>query len=121
MGSVEILGEGREGFVLRGTAGSPGVVRGAARVVAGVDGFGEVVAGDILICRSTDPAWTVLFGVIAGVVTEFGGRLSHAAIVARERRIPAVLGVPLLLDQVRTGDHLTLDGSAGLVQVIRRA
>ncbi|MEU0090379.1 PEP-utilizing enzyme [Kribbella sp. NPDC006257] len=88
-----------------------------ARVVEGVDGFEEVVAGELLICRSTDPAWTVLFGVIAGVVTEFGGRLSHAAIVARERRIPAVLGVPLLLDKVRTGDHLTINGSAGTVQV----
>jgi len=118
---VEVLGEGREGFVLRGTAGSPGVVRGVARVVEGVDAFEEIVAGDILICRSTDPAWTVLFGVISGVVTEFGGRLSHAAIVARERRIPAVLGVPLLLGKVQTGDHLTIDGSAGIVQVIRTA
>jgi pyruvate,water dikinase len=63
----------------------------------------------------------VLFGVIAGVVTEFGGRLSHAAIVARERRIPAVLGVPRVLDQVRTGDYLTIDGTAGIVQIIRRA
>jgi pyruvate,water dikinase len=92
-----------------------------ARVVERVDGFGEVVAGDLLICRSTDPAWTVLFGVIAGVVTEFGGRLSHAAIVARERRIPAVLGVPRVLDEVRTGDYLTIDGTAGIVQIIRRA
>jgi pyruvate, water dikinase len=102
---------------LRGTAGSPGVVSGPARVVQGPDDFRRVGAGDILVCRFTDPAWTPLFGVVAGVVTETGGVLSHAAIVAREHRIPAVLGVPAVMSTLYDGQPLTVDGSAGTVAV----
>ena len=71
--------------------------------------------GDILVCRFTDPAWTPLFGVVAGVVTETGGRLSHAAIVAREHRIPAVLGVPAAMTTLYDGQPLTLDGTTGII------
>ena len=70
------------------------------------------------MCRYTDPAWTPLLGIVAGVVTQTGGQLSHAAIVARERRIPAVLGVPFLMDRVRDGQHITITGSAGTVELI---
>ncbi|WP_112245119.1 PEP/pyruvate-binding domain-containing protein [Kribbella monticola] len=108
---------GERELVLRGTAGSPGVVRGPARVVKGPGDFEKVAEGDILVCPFTDPAWTVLFGVVAGVVTEAGGRLSHAAIVARERRIPAVLGISSLHSNVRDGQLLTIDGSVGTVRV----
>jgi pyruvate, water dikinase len=101
--------------VLRGVAGSPGTASGPARLVRGVEDFGRVEAGDILVCRFTDPAWTPLFGVVAGVVTEVGGRLSHAAIVARERRIPAVLGVPGVMDAVEDGQWITIVGDTGMV------
>ena len=100
---------------LRGTAGSPGFVSGTARVVHGPEDFRRVSPGDILVCRFTDPAWTPLFGVVAGVVTETGGRLSHAAIVAREHRIPAVLGVPCAMTTLHDGQVLTLDGTTGTV------
>jgi pyruvate, water dikinase len=102
---------------LQGTAGSPGVVSGPARVVQGPEDFRRVGAGDILVCRFTDPGWTPLFGVVAGVVTETGGRLSHAAIVAREHRIPAVLGVPAVMNTLYDGQPLTLDGTTGTVAV----
>jgi pyruvate,water dikinase len=102
--------------ILRGAAASPGIAAGSARIVNGPEDFDKVVAGDILVCRFTDPAWTALFSVIAGVVTEIGGRLSHAAIVARERRIPAVLGIPSVLTSVQDGEQLTVDGSAGTVR-----
>jgi pyruvate,water dikinase len=101
--------------VLRGVGGSPGVATGPARVVEGVEDFGRIEEGDILVCRFTDPAWTPLFGVVAGVVTEVGGRLSHAAIVAREHRIPAVLGVPGVMSAVADGQLITIVGSAGTV------
>jgi len=104
------------GPVLQGTAGSAGIAVGPARIVAGPGDFGKVAVGDILVCRFTDPAWTALFAIIAGVVTETGGRLSHAAIVARERRIPAVLGVPAVLTSVQEGQHLTVNGTAGTVR-----
>ncbi|GAA1564736.1 hypothetical protein GCM10009789_17810 [Kribbella sancticallisti] len=105
--------------VLQGVGGSAGVLSGVARVVEGPGDFGRVGVGEILVCRYTDPSWTPLFGMIGGVVTETGGRLSHAAIVARERRIPAVLGVPSVMKTVRDGQEITIDGSAGTVELAR--
>lgn len=78
---------------LTGTSGSSGTATGPARVVSGPPDFSKVRPGDIVVCRLTDPAWTPLLTVVAGVVTETGGLLSHAAIVAREQGIPAVLGL----------------------------
>ncbi|MFI5710198.1 PEP/pyruvate-binding domain-containing protein [Kribbella sp. NPDC051620] len=103
--------------VLRGVAGSPGTATGPARLVRGVEDFGQVEAGDILVCPFTDPAWTPLFGVVAGVVTEIGGRLSHAAIVAREHRIPAVLGVSGVMSALEDGQMVTVVGNTGVVNV----
>ena len=71
--------------------------------------------GDILVCPYTDPAWTPLLALAAGVVTRTGGVLSHAAIVAREFAIPAVLGVPDVMEQLDDGDVVTIDGDAGTV------
>lgn len=101
--------------VLRGTPGSSGVVTGSARVVRGADDFGRVRPGDVLVCPWTDPAWTPLLRVVAGVVTETGGVLAHAAIVAREYGIPAVLGVPAVTASVQDGVTITVDGDAGTV------
>jgi pyruvate,water dikinase len=101
---------------LCGTAGSPGVVSGPARVVHGPEDFRRVRRGDILVCRFTDPAWTPLFGVVGGVVTETGGRLSHAAIVAREHRIPAVVGVPAAMTTLSDGQPVTLNGNTGTIR-----
>lgn len=101
--------------VLRGVPGSGGRASGPARVVRGPDDFGSVRPGDVLVCRETDPAWTPLFGVVAAVVTETGGLLSHAAIVARELGLPAVLGVPDAADALHDAATVTVDGEAGTV------
>ena len=100
---------------LTGTPGSRGTATGTARVVRGPGDFGLVRPGDILVCPWTDPSWTPLLRIVAGVVTETGGALSHAAIVAREQRIPAVLGVPNATTRLHDGTPLTIDGSAGTV------
>jgi pyruvate,water dikinase len=101
--------------ILRGTPGSPGITTGTARIVHGPDDFSRVRPGDVLVCRFTDPAWTPLFGVVAAVVTETGGRLCHAAIVARERRLPAVLGIPAVMTAFADGQPITVDGNRGTV------
>ncbi|MEV6284706.1 PEP-utilizing enzyme [Kribbella sp. NPDC051770] len=101
--------------MLRGTPGSAGTATGPARIVHGPDDFHRVRRGDVLICRFTDPAWTPLFSVVAAVVTEVGGRLSHAAIVAREQHIPAVLGVAAATTELTDGERTTVDGTAGTV------
>lgn len=100
---------------LRGAAGSHGVVTAQARVVRGPADFGSVRPGEVIVCPITDPAWTPLFAVAAGIITEAGGALSHAAIVAREYGIPAALGVVGALERIRDGDRVTLDGSEGTI------
>jgi len=100
---------------LIGTPGSRGTATGPARIVRGPGDFARVRPGDILVCPWTDPAWTPLLRVAAGVVTETGGVLSHAAIVARERGVPAVLGVAGATTALTDGVALTIDGAAGTV------
>jgi len=72
----------------------------------------------VLVTRLTDPAWSSLFRRLSAVVTELGGVISHAAIVARENGLPAVVGVPEVTRQVRDGQLLRVDGSTGVVEVL---
>ncbi|GAA2822232.1 PEP/pyruvate-binding domain-containing protein [Nonomuraea rubra] len=101
--------------VLTGAPGSRGMATGPARIVRGPGDFARVRPGDILVCPFTDPAWTPLLRIAAGVVTETGGVLSHAAIVAREQAIPAVLGVPDATGTLHDGILITIDGATGTV------
>lgn len=100
---------------LTGTPGSHGIATGTARIVCGPGEFTRVRSGEILVCRYTDPAWTPLLRRVAGVVTEIGGVLSHAAIVARERQIPAVLGIAGVTTELHDGATITIDGTTGTV------
>ena len=68
--------------------------------------------------EATTPTWTSLFATASAVVTELGGVLSHAAVVAREYRLPAIVGVRLAMTTLRDGQMLEVDGNAGVVRVI---
>jgi pyruvate,water dikinase len=103
--------------VLRGVAASPGSYRGRARVIDSIEEAATLQAGDVLICRATTPAWTPFFGVIAALVTNGGGALSHSAIVAREFGIPAVIGTVNGSATIRDGATVTVDGSHGIVLI----
>jgi pyruvate,water dikinase len=72
----------------------------------------------ILVCPTTDPAWVPLFTRAKGLVMETGGVLSHGAIVAREFGLPAVAGLPDVLQRLRTGQRLRVDGGSGVVNVL---
>lgn len=100
---------------LTGTPASHGSATGTARIIRNADDFSRVHPGDILVCPYTDPAWTPLLRIVVGVVTETGGVLSHAAIVAREHRIPAVLGVPNATTRIHDGTTIVVDGATGTV------
>ncbi|WP_167133470.1 PEP/pyruvate-binding domain-containing protein [Paramicrobacterium chengjingii] len=100
---------------LAGAAASTGTASGVARIVRGPQDFSRVARGDILICPSTDPSWTPLLRVAGGVVTERGGPLAHAAIVARELGIPAVLGVTNATSRLTDGSLVSIDGDLGTV------
>lgn len=102
---------------LRGTPGSSGRAVGTARIVHGPSDFGRLQPGDVLVCPYTDPTWTPLFGLAAAVVADTGGPLSHAAIVAREYGIPAVLGTGNGTSRLPDASRVLVDGSAGVVTV----
>jgi pyruvate,water dikinase len=74
--------------------------------------------GDILVAGITTPAWTPLFAIAAGVVTDIGGPLSHGSIVAREYGIPAVLGTGSATKFIQSGQTITIDGNAGTVTIL---
>jgi phosphohistidine swiveling domain-containing protein len=103
---------------LRGVGASAGTVRGRARVARTLQEAFAVQAGEVLVCPATDPTWTPLFGIAAGLVTETGGSLSHAAVVAREYRLPAVVGAHGATAQLRTGQLVEVDGEQGLVTLL---
>jgi len=83
----------------------------------GAEDFSKFRPGEILVAPATTPAWTPLFSVAAGLVTNYGGLLSHAGVVAREYGLPAVLGVTDATRLIRDGDELTVDGERGEVRV----
>jgi phosphohistidine swiveling domain-containing protein len=105
------------GARLTGLPASGGVVEGRARVLEpGARGLDTVSPGEILVSRTTDVGLSPLFLVAAGVVTELGGPLSHAAVVAREYGVPAVVSVPGVTLAIKTGDRLRIDGDRGIVE-----
>ena len=116
VGMMPPAGDG-DAHVLRGAPASAGVVRATARVVHSLDQAERVEQGDVLVCRSTSPAWTPLFSRVSAVVTASGGLLSHSAIVAREYAIPCVVGVPAATERIRDGATITVDGGQGLVRL----
>lgn len=104
------------GDVLRGTGASSGVVEGRARVLLSASEMTELEPGEILVVHTTDVGWTPLFCIAAGVVTELGGPLSHAAVVARELGVPSVVNVDGVTRALKTGDRLRVDGERGIVE-----
>jgi phosphohistidine swiveling domain-containing protein len=109
---------GKGPWLLRGHAGSPGVARGPARVVRSLAEAGNVAPGDILVAETLSSSWTPLFAVVAGVVTDTGGILGHAAVVAREYGIPAVLGTDVGTASIRDGQLVEVDGYQGIVRIL---
>jgi pyruvate,water dikinase len=107
------------GAILRGTAASSGVVEGHARVLLSASEMSELCPGEILVVHTTDVGWTPLFCIAAGVVTELGGPLSHAAVVARELSVPSVVNVDGITRALKTGDRIRLDGDTGVVEKLQ--
>jgi pyruvate,water dikinase len=103
--------------LLRGHAGSPGVARGPAKIVRQLKDMGKIQPGDILIAETTAPPWTPLFASVAAVVTDNGGILSHAAVIAREYGIPAVIGVQVATRLLHDGQQVEVDGTQGIVRI----
>ncbi len=106
------------GDVITGLSITNGVVEGFARVAATLDVAEDLEEDEILVCEVTDPAWCALFPLVAGMVVDIGGPLSHAAIVAREMGIPCVVNTKDAVSRLSTGMRLRLDASSGTVSVL---
>lgn len=106
---------------LQGLPVSPGVVEGTARVITDPTQREGLEEGDILVCHTTDPSWTPLFFLAAGVVIDIGGPISHGAIVARELGVPCVINTRTGTRQIRDGDQIRLDGTTGTVAITVKA
>lgn len=100
---------------VKGFAGASGVVTGTVRVIEDISGIDELNDGEILVTRATNVGWTVAFHKVSAIVTDIGAPLSHAAIVAREFGIPAVVGCRNATTVLKTGDVVTVDGGKGTV------
>ena len=104
--------------VLYGLGASKGVYEGPARRVAGPREFDRIAKGDVLITESTTEAFNILLPLLGGIVTDNGGLLSHAAIVAREYGIPGVVGTLEATGRIADGVLVRVDGDAGEVTVL---
>ena len=105
-----------EGDILKGVSGSFGKAVGKACIIHSPKEFYKMQKGDILVCHLTDPEWTPLFKLASAVVADTGAALSHAAIVAREYGIPALLGLGFATTKYKDGDMLQVDGDEGTVR-----
>jgi pyruvate,water dikinase len=103
---------------IRGAGASPGVARGPARVTLGQGDFGRIQPGDVIVCPSSNPSWVPLFSIAAALVTDTGGVLSHAAVVAREFGLPAVVGTREGTTRISDGQIVEVDGAAGIVRLL---
>jgi len=103
---------------VKGLPGSAGVTRGTARVIRSLAEAGKLQPGDVLVAIATEPPWTPLFATASAIVTDSGGVLSHSAVVAREYRIPAVVGTGKATTTFKDGQLLEVDGNAGTVRVV---
>ena len=103
---------------IRGFAASPGVVEGIARVVKSVEEISRLGPGDILVCQVTNPTWAPVFQRIRAAVSDIGGSMSHAAIVAREYGLPAVVGTGNATSRIRDGARIRVDGARGVVTML---
>ena len=106
-----------DGEVIRGVAASPGTYSGTVRLILNEGQFNKIRSGDVLVCPTTSPVWSMLFPSIGGLVTDSGGILSHPAIIAREYRVPAVVATGNATRLLHDGQRVTVNGTMGIVQV----
>lgn len=104
---------------LKGFAGAAGRIEGSVRILTQPEEGNALQTGEILVASTTNVGWTPLFPRVAAIITDIGAPLSHAAIVARELGIPAVVGCGNATTRLKTGDRVIVDGGAGVVQILK--
>ncbi len=118
--AIQTIADGESGghqALLTGLGASAGRYCGPARVINTEGDFHRIQTGDVLVCTMTSPAWSTVLAVAGALVTEYGGLLSHPAVIAREFGIPAVIGVPSATTAIQDGQRVIVDGSLGRVEL----
>lgn len=105
---------------LYGAAAAPGVVEGVARVIMNESQLSELNSGEILVAPGTSASWAVVFSIVAGLVTDGGGALSHPVIMAREFGLPCVSGCVEGTRKIKTGERIRVDGDQGVVYILSK-
>jgi pyruvate,water dikinase len=118
LGEIFVPSSGSEGTVITGKPVSPGVYTGRARLIADPSDMNRLQRGDVLVTASTSPAFNIVLPLLGAIVTDRGGQLSHAAIVAREYGIPAVVGTLRATATIADGARVEVDGTHGRVRVL---
>lgn len=104
---------------LRGIPSSNGIVKGEVLIVKDVNKVKDV-NNKILVTKMTDPGWVFLLATAKGVISEKGSLLSHTAIISRELKIPAIVGVKDILDTLNDGDIIEMDGNTGVIKILEK-
>lgn len=104
--------------IIKGYPGSSGIVEGRVRILHSPDEAQTLIPGEILVAKTTNIGWTLLFPQVSAIITDVGAPLSHAAIVARELGIPAVLGCGVATTRLKTGDKVRVNGASGEVLIL---
>ena len=87
-------------------------------ITSSEDAVAKLKEGDIMVCISTNPSWTPLFGIVSGIISETGGTLSHTAVVAREYNIPTILEVENSTELISDNDLIEVDADKGIITII---
>jgi pyruvate,water dikinase len=103
---------------LWGLTGCAGEAEGIARVAIRYEDLKNVKPGEILVCANTNPAWSPVFGIVNAIVTDSGGTLCHAAIIAREYNVPIVLNTHTATQTIKTGQRVRVDATNGAVFIL---
>jgi pyruvate,water dikinase len=103
--------------LLRGTSVGSRIAAGQAHIILSTNNIGDFKKGEVLVTTMTDPNWEPVMKMAAAIITDKGGRTSHAAIVSRELGIPAIVGTETATKKIKTGDWVTVDttGSDGII------
>jgi pyruvate,water dikinase len=103
--------------VISGMTAQRGIYEGPVRLVIGPNEFDKIQQGDVLVTPATNPAFSVILPLLGAILTDHGGPLSHAAIIAREFGVPAVVGCNDATERLHDGDLVRVDADAGTIEV----
>jgi len=104
--------------IFKGVSASLGKSIGSAKIIKSFEDSAKLKEGDIMVCISTNPSWTPLFGIVSAIISETGGTLSHTAVVAREYNIPTILEVENSTDLISDNDLIEVDADKGIITII---